>query len=623
MTIQENVGVSTEILDIPTYSYNNVYEATLKYFNNEDLATNVWIDKYCLKNNNNQYLELTPEDMHKRLAKEFARIEQKYPNPLSYEEIYSLLTSFRYIIPGGSILYGTGNNYSISSLGNCFSGNTNIITSNGIQPISKLDNKHPLLLSKNGQWIESTVKSFGIQNIVELNIHRKGENKTIRTTRDHIWFAKKNKHSSYEMYPTINLEPGYKLQYNFTKNYKSYIPSPFGVAHGFYTGDGSKYGNDRITKRIKLCKFDSELLPYFTPYPYTIVSDGININGIPNSFKNMPSLQENVGYLYGWLAGYFAADGCIDERGSMVISSVNLDNLKYVKDVCAVLGLGTYKISSQERISNLTNTESIIYNIRLMSSMFTEQFFIKEKHRTRFNQDSKVYKWTVDSIVETKEVETVYCAIVPGTNTFTLEDNIYTHNCFVIGNNSDSYGGICTTDQELTQLFKRRCGVGHDISHLRPDKTPTTNAAGYGTGPVSFMHRFSATARETAQSGRRGAQMITMNINHPDIEQFITSKDDLSKITGANISVKITDEFMKAVESKRDDYLKPISLFNYRLFFKKEEKRNLMINAKQLWDKLIHQVAKTAEPGILFWDKIISESPADCYEDFQSISTNP
>jgi len=303
---------------IPSYTKQQVLEATLKYFKEDSLATNVWIDKYCLKDLQGNYLELTPNDMHKRLAREFARIELKYPNPLSYEDIYNLLKNFNFILPGGSILYGCENSYSISSLGNCF----------------------------------------------------------------------------------------------------------------------------------------------------------------------------------------------------------------------------------------------------------------------------------------------------------------------VIGNNSDSYGGICTTDQELCQLFKRRSGVGHDISHLRPDKTPTSNAAGYGTGPVSFMSRFSHTARETAQSGRRGAQMITIDINHPDIQQFIICKDDLSQITGANISVKITDEFMKAVENDKEFdleftkdlgygaiYSKPNPIFGQTIEWWTEEKTDhlvksnykiryskITVKAKPLWDKLIHQAWKSAEPKL--WDLV-------------------
>jgi ribonucleoside-diphosphate reductase alpha chain len=166
--------------------------------------------------------------------------------------------------------------------------------------------------------------------------------------------------------------------------------------------------------------------------------------------------------------------------------------------------------------------------------------------------------------------------------------------CFVIDSPSDSYGGILKADQELAQLMKRRGGVGIDISSLRPKRSFVNNAASTSTGAVSFMHRFSNTTREVAQEGRRGALMISMNIDHPDIEDFITVKDNLTKVTGANISVKVTDKFMSSI---KDD--------------------------SKLWDKLIHQAWKSAEPGILFWDRIIENSPADCYKEFQTISTNP
>ena len=288
--MQETIhtGVAPDVTPV-FYTYDQVYNQTLDYFKGNDLQTNIWIDKYCLKDSKGNYLELTPDDMHKRLAQEFVRIEQKYANPLSYEDIYELLKNFKYIIPGGSILYGVGNNYSISSLGNCF----------------------------------------------------------------------------------------------------------------------------------------------------------------------------------------------------------------------------------------------------------------------------------------------------------------------VIGNNSDSYGGICTTDQEQAQLMKRRAGVGHDLSHLRPKTSSVSNSAGSSTGAVSFMPRYSNTTREVAQDGRRGALMLSMDINHLDIEDFITSKSDLSKITGANISVKIDDEFMKAVENNKD----------YGLKFHGEGAKNSgrdswgyfkSVKTKPLWNKLIHQAWKSAEPRI--WD---------------------
>lgn len=269
------------------HNIEDVRRETLAYFKGDTMATNVWIDKYCLKDLEGNLLELSPDDMHIRIAKEFSRIEQKYPNPLEYEEIYNLLRGFNNIIPGGSVLFGCGNNYSISSLGNCF----------------------------------------------------------------------------------------------------------------------------------------------------------------------------------------------------------------------------------------------------------------------------------------------------------------------VIGNTSDSYGGIMAIDEEQVQLMKRRGGVGHDISHLRHKLSLVSNSAKTSTGAVSFMPRYSNSCREVAQDGRRGALMLSININHPDADDFIESKDDTSKITGANISVKINDTFMNSINENP---------------------------AKKTWNKLVHQAWKTAEPGVLFIDTIHRESPAACYgKDWLETSTNP
>ncbi|MCX6256105.1 MAG: adenosylcobalamin-dependent ribonucleoside-diphosphate reductase [Bacteroidia bacterium] len=193
-------------------------------------------------------------------------------------------------------------------------------------------------------------------------------------------------------------------------------------------------------------------------------------------------------------------------------------------------------------------------------------------------------------------------------------------NCFVIGNDgsSDSYGGIMKIDQEQVQLMKRRGGVGHDLSHIRPKGTPVLNSALTSTGVVPFMERYSNSTREVAQDGRRGALMLSISIKHPDSGKFIDAKLESGKVTAANVSVKLTDDFMKAVEEKtlfRQQY--PINSSNPK--FAKD------IDAVQLWSKIIHNAWKSAEPGVLFWDTIIRESVPDCYADlgYATVSTNP
>lgn len=193
-------------------------------------------------------------------------------------------------------------------------------------------------------------------------------------------------------------------------------------------------------------------------------------------------------------------------------------------------------------------------------------------------------------------------------------------NCFVIGNkgNSDSYGGIMKIDQEQVQLMKRRGGVGHDLSHIRPTGSPVKNSALTSTGIVPFMERYSNSTREVAQDGRRGALMLTISIKHPDAERFIDAKLEQGKVTGANVSVKIDDEFMQALKANTP-YVQQFPIHSSEPTFTKE------IDAGQLWGKIIHNAWKSAEPGVLFWDTIHREAVPDCYADhgFTTVSTNP
>jgi len=171
-------------------------------------------------------------------------------------------------------------------------------------------------------------------------------------------------------------------------------------------------------------------------------------------------------------------------------------------------------------------------------------------------------------------------------------------NCFVLPSAEDSYAGILQVDAEQVQIMKRRGGVGHDLSNLRPKGSKVNNAAKTSTGATSFMNRFSESTKEAAQLGRRGALMLTMHVDHDNILSFIKAKDDTTKLTGANISVKITDAFIERFVDNEP-------------------------HAKEIWEALVYQSWKNGEPGVLFWDRIIEESPADCYNNYQTVSTNP
>ena len=193
-------------------------------------------------------------------------------------------------------------------------------------------------------------------------------------------------------------------------------------------------------------------------------------------------------------------------------------------------------------------------------------------------------------------------------------------NCFVIGfdNDSDSYGAIIKLDEEQVQLMKRRCGVGHDLSHIRPKGSPVKNSALTSTGIVPFMERYSNSTREVAQDGRRGALMLSVSIKHPDSEAFIDAKMESGKVTGANVSVRLHDDFMDAAINNKP-FTQQYPVTSKEPWYKKE------VDANSIWKKIVHNAWQSAEPGILFWDTIIRESVPDCYADlgYKTVSTNP
>lgn len=203
-------------------------------------------------------------------------------------------------------------------------------------------------------------------------------------------------------------------------------------------------------------------------------------------------------------------------------------------------------------------------------------------------------------------------------------------NCYVLDTPEDSYGGILHTDQQLVQIAKRRGGNGIDLSKLRPAKAPTKNSSRTSTGIVSFAERYSNSTREVGQGGRRGALMLTLSVHHPQILDFVTMKHDRTKVTGANISVRLSDEFLKALEKGESYELRwPVEKeekgYFYDNKYNESPKIQESISSTKVWNAIISSAHATAEPGILFWDNILRESPADCYasKGYKTVSTNP
>jgi len=329
---------------------------------------------------------------------------------------------------------------------NCFASETEILTGDGVKEIGPLAGTTQTLLTREGAWVEALIRSFGKQRLYKVVLQRQGIEKVVYATGDHRWFArdarKPYRGKGWSEFTTKELRPGkHRLQQVFGRSYKNRInPSPYGVAHGFTFGDGHTFKNPRHANQVHLIgEKDQALRPYFSMCPEHARPEinGVEFGALPNFFRELPSIRENKAYLLGWLMGYFAADGSSTKTGQVIISSAIRENIEFVRDVCSLLGIGTYAIRSGVRDSNLTGRPFTMHSMALMRGTLDESFFVIPAHRENFvaNGGSNVGKrnWQVKSVEETDRVEEVYCASVEGSRSFVLDGNIATGNCSFFG----------------------------------------------------------------------------------------------------------------------------------------------------------------------------------------------
>lgn len=328
----------------------------------------------------------------------------------------------------------------------CFAGDTRVVTRDGTFPIAELAGGSHHLMSSGGRWIESEIRSFGSQPLMRLTLRRNKQTKIIHATQDHRWFARwsDTKSRAKEIH-TEHLQPGMVLSSQMPRRAgRGTTPSPFGIAAGATFGDGSR---TRWSAHLNLHgKKDAELRSYFAASRIDESPSGqerysepfVRVLDLPRSWKDLPSLDEGESYLYGWLAGYFAADGCVSTSGSAMMTSHTKAHLEHFRTIANRVGIGTYGIATSERTKRLpdgsTRTQEV-HTMGLVRSTLRPEFFVLSEHRSRFltgvSARGDRVQWTVVSVEETDRVEEVYCAIVPETHSFVLDDHILTGNCMI------------------------------------------------------------------------------------------------------------------------------------------------------------------------------------------------
>lgn len=701
------------------YTYSQVFEASTNYFNGDELAAKVFVDKYALQNLDGEYLELTPKDMHWRLAKEFARIEQKYPNPMSEQEIFDLLDNFKYIVPQGSPMFGIGNDYYTQSLGNCFAAGTKVFTTNrgpvsieDIIPgdftvthlgrVKEIKQTHKNLLGERDLFkikcfrtpefsVTGNHKLFSISQ-EQLNWGIKPQFNSVEYLRVGDFIQVPNNEDSGQVsdidinslfqeeysygnrnYRVLRTENHIKLETIFSKSKKTHahwipksikVDTDFAYFLGLWYGDGCIFGENssetagrrnrasKVRTAVKGITFtfgshENNLIEFVSNYLNKLnITVDINYNKDRDGTTQIVVHSPLFGYVFETLFGS-RFDG----------KKLHESIYSWPKNLTEALSQGL--LDSDGTVTKNGDCRVVLNNKPLICSFYhllrSRGIFVgfSQTHKTArldFGRNDKfrnnsLKNYSDDRLLQSLSNKTLQSIIIDG-KTFTqivskeqsnerpmyvytlgVEDDhsyavegLVSLNCFVIGSPFDSYGGILKSDQELVQLMKRRAGVGIDISNIRPKGAGTQNAAKTTDGIGVFMERFSNSCREVAQSGRRGALMESISINHPDIETFINIKKDKTKVTGANISIRISDEFMTAVKDDKPFTLKwPVDSSAPTI--------TKTIKAKDLWNQIINSAWTCAEPGILYWDKIISGSPADIYAEkypnFKTQSTNP
>ncbi|PWV57890.1 DNA primase [Nocardiopsis sp. L17-MgMaSL7] len=348
----------------------------------------------------------------------------------------------------------------------CLAGETRVLTRDGVRPIRELAGGRHTILTRSATWVEAPFYSFGEQRLMRLTLSRNGQHKEIHATPEHRWFVQSGKdRSKVREVTTEELRPEHRLAHVFPpKKVTRTTPSPFGIAHGITFGDGTRHGRGSMAQLD--AEKDPALLKWFPNSETSQSGRQILVHHLPGHFKDLPSLEESHSYLYGWLAGYLAADGHVAKDGTVLLNCADRSVLEHVRAVATRLGIGTYGITEQVREGFPGREPSSIFRVHFVNEDLTEEFLLHEEHRLRFTSAEKKFArrgWTVRSVEDTDRFEEVFCAVVDDGHAFVLEDNILTGNCFGCGEGGDVISFVQKIDSlsfaDAVESLARQTGI--------------------------------------------------------------------------------------------------------------------------------------------------------------------
>ncbi|MBI3859696.1 MAG: hypothetical protein HY296_05585 [Thaumarchaeota archaeon] len=619
---------------------------TLAAFGGDELRARVFYEKYALRDQHGLQVEKVPDDLWRRVAKELAIPEKDDEKRKEWTaKFYWLLQDYRFV-PGGRILFGAGQPRK-STLLNCLDGDTEVIVRENVETTRQLLGRNNSLISESKQ-VATTVSKARIREIVgkEVEILTKSGWRLVKfssygrqpiyrvvlrtgdefvATANHEWPIFYHSKQRPSKVTTVSLE-GKSLFVSLPDRPETNQEFRDGVVHGVIYGDGSR-NSAATTYGVYLFGGDRDLVAHLRGYGHFVEYSGknpalkgaIHVGGIRSKFnlKEIPPTEVSASYWYGFIAGLIATEGHCSSNGQVGVDQANLADLKVIREQLVRVGMFPNKIFRSRERDPYDGREAPLYRFNISKFSINEADLLRGDHRERFSKRRITVKVgnhvRVKEVIPLNEEREVYCCTEPETHTFTIGNGILTGNCYFFKIREDSIEAIFDWCKEAARTYSFGGGVGTDISVLRPRGAPVNNSAIYSSGSVSFMELLSTTTGTIGQAGRRGALMITIRVDHPDVMDFINVKRDLKRVNYANISVKITDDFMRAVESDGD----------FLLRFKNEKAELVRtVRAREVWKSLIRGAWESAEPGVIFWDAMKRESTTE-YNGMEVQGVNP
>ncbi|MFA5048782.1 MAG: LAGLIDADG family homing endonuclease [Patescibacteria group bacterium] len=619
---------------------------TLRSFDGDESAASIFLKKYAIRDNDNKIIEFTLEDAKNRWANAVAEAEFKFDcetvrKPKYFRDLYD------YFLPAGRQMLALGNNYlKKATFTNCIVGGSLVLTTNGLSKIKDLTSTDGFNILLENEQYRAIAWSNGVKHVVELKTI---EGYSIKITRDH-----KIQLSDGSWKKIKDLSFGEKIRLNFDDRTFDLDSKDFdrGYASGLFVGDGTFAGEDFLVANIRLFK-EKSFLPiqkvaelyggniltkenYLSYNSTAWAKDMLFSLGIKHKNKTITEklFYQTKSYICGFLCGMFDADGSVsnycDSRGninrSICLVQSNFNFLQNVQKLLTIFGI---KSSIYKHGNGIGKFPKGVYKckhswvLRISCESFKKfaniigflhprkKQILKDALSDEFKSDNLFAR--VKEIVDIGEEE-VFDMSVEKVHAF-VANGMVVHNCYVTKIEEDSIEGIYDAAKRCARTYSYGGGIGLCIGELRPADSRVSNSAKFSTGAVSFMELYSHTTGLIGQQGRRGALMLTIPITHPDVLNFIEMKhNNEEKVKFANISIKLTDEFMKAVENDEDFVLS---------FQTSHECIIRTVKARYLWNRIITSARDSGEPGLLFWDRMVEMSPSDSYPRLKVHATNP